>query len=286
MFLRLISSAFLLIVLAPCPAIGSSSDYPAVTQSCINRCHVNYLAYQSPYQKRIFRHRIHSPGKGFDCGLCHANDAVGLETHGKLIVQDKDCLACHHKDKDTEDCWRCHAGIQEYREGNIGGFHAKIPDLMVRDVSCTGCHQLLQGGAAFKPVRENCVECHDSSDSYGKIYDIWKKILRDECTQCEEEERDIALVNQHSNYSPDTTFASQLIKATAQILSRDLPKLHDTGEHGKTKSLQKKAYLPVDFQNRQELLQFIRANGMHNIILSQILLQHIRTEQQRLRSNR
>ncbi len=262
------------------------SDYPAVTHSCIDRCHVNYLAYENPYRKRVFSHRIHSPGKGYDCGLCHANDALGSETHGKLIVQDRDCLACHHKDKDAEDCRRCHPGIQEYREGNIEGFHAKVPDLMVRDVSCTGCHQLVQGTAAFKAVRENCIECHDSSDSYGKIYDIWEKILQDECRQCEEKEMDITPGNQHAIYHPDTLFFSQLMKATSHVLSRDIPKLLDAVEKREIKSLQKKAYAPVDFHNRQELLQFIRSHGMHNIIVSQLLLQHIKTEQQRLRSDR
>ncbi|GIK11315.1 MAG: hypothetical protein DYG83_08370 [Candidatus Brocadia sp. AMX2] len=326
MFLRLISSVCLLFALAQRLAIGDSSnyktqkmplwsssdavqitrnengvkkctgenhwnelkqsDYQGVTHSCIDRCHVNYLAYENPYQKRVFRHKIHSPGKGFECGLCHTNDAVGSKTHGKLIVQNKDCLTCHHRDKAAEDCWHCHEGIKEYMEGNIERFNTKVPDLMARDVSCTGCHELAPDGASFKPVRECCIECHDSSDSYGKIYDIWKKILHDECKQCEEKEMDITLANQHAIYYPDSFFVSRLMKATSHILARDIPKLHDAGEKSEVKSLQKKTYSPVDFHNRQELLQFIRANGMHNIILSQLLLQHIKTEQQRLRNDR
>lgn len=97
---------------------------------------------------------------------------------------------------------------------------------------------------------------------------------------------DITLANQHAIYYPDSFFVSRLMKATSHILARDIPKLHDAGEKSEVKSLQKKTYSPVDFHNRQELLQFIRANGMHNIILSQLLLQHIKTEQQRLRNDR
>lgn len=97
---------------------------------------------------------------------------------------------------------------------------------------------------------------------------------------------DITPGNQHAIYHPDTLFFSQLMKATSHVLSRDIPKLLDAVEKREIKSLQKKAYAPVDFHNRQELLQFIRSHGMHNIIVSQLLLQHIKTEQQRLRSDR
>jgi len=254
------------------------SNYPAVTHSCIDRCHVNYLAYEAPYQKRIFSHRAHSPGKGFDCDLCHTNSAVGTETHGKLIVQDEDCLACHHKEKDVEDCRRCHVGIQEYREGNIKGFNAKVPDIMVRDVSCTGCHQLTYDGTAFKPARQKCIECHDSSDSYGKIYDIWKEILHNACMQYEEEETDTTPGNQHTTHHPDTLLVSQLMEATSQILARDIPQLHDAGGKDPAASAQQKIYSPVDLHNRQKFLQFLRSYGMHNIILSHLLLQSIKTE--------
>ena len=33
---------------------------PFPTGSCIDRCHVNYVAYRTIYQKEIFRHKMHS----------------------------------------------------------------------------------------------------------------------------------------------------------------------------------------------------------------------------------
>lgn len=276
------------------------------TSSCIDRCHVNYLSYKNRYQKRIFLHKNHSPDQGLQCNLCHANDPAGTETHGKLIMQHKECISCHHKDTANEDCWRCHAEVKEYMEGNIQefntklsdfigvgvhikwphdiqGFNTQLHDLMAKDVSCIECHQMEPDGTSFKAVRSCCVECHDSDSSYGVIYDLWKQALYDELTQCCENEIDIIMARQNQFYQPDDSFISQLMNATVKILFRDIPALKNTEDSRWLKTLQKKEYLQLDISNRQNLLQFVQSYGMHNVLLSHILLKYIRAEQQRLK---
>lgn len=188
---------------------------PFLTGSCTDRCHVNYMAYHTAYQGKVFQHKTHSPNQGLECSQCHNNDAVHTKTHGDLIIQNSDCWACHHK-RDTKaisnplyaqdkehvsdfsinrplikknseeyredkgfsgkiDCLRCHADVNDYINGDIQIIGIKIPDWMSQAVSCTDCHKPESGGYSFKSVREYCIECHNQD--YGLLYDAWKEAL-------------------------------------------------------------------------------------------------------------
>ena len=190
--------------------VASSSKSPFPTSSCIDRCHVNYMAYRTIYQKEIFRHKMHSPDQSLECYQCHNNDQIDKKTHGNLIIQNKDCQTCHHKEANNNDCLKCHSEVKEYINGSIyelgrmrqrllisplergaggvlqqtytplyplflEGNHKKMPDWMSKSVSCTDCHKPELDGASFKAVRKYCIECHNPD--YGLLYDAWKDVL-------------------------------------------------------------------------------------------------------------
>ena len=152
-----------------------SNKSPFPTSSCIDRCHVNYIAYRTIYQKEIFRHKMHSPDQDLECYQCHNNDPIDKKTHGNLILQNKDCQTCHHQEASDNDCLKCHSEVQEYINGGIQNIVTKKPDWMSKSVSCTDCHKLESDGASFKAVREYCIECHNPD--YGLLYDAWKDVL-------------------------------------------------------------------------------------------------------------
>ncbi|MDO8141464.1 MAG: cytochrome c3 family protein [Candidatus Brocadiales bacterium] len=155
--------------------VASSNKSPFPTSSCIDRCHVNYMAYRTIYQKEIFRHKMHSPDQCLECYQCHNNDPIDKKTHGNLIIQNKDCRTCHHKEANNNDCLKCHSEVKEYINGSIQNIVTKKPDWMSKSVSCTECHKLELDGASFKAVRKYCIECHNPD--YGLLYDAWKDVL-------------------------------------------------------------------------------------------------------------
>ena len=189
-------------------------ELPPLSTSCTDRCHVNYKGYRTIYQGKIFRHRSHLPEQGLQCDRCHSSDAVGTETHGRIIIENKDCCKCHHKKKektplsaslqkqevmtassfsdskgmkavngsDNEICLKCHAAVKDYRDGIMKNSSVrKAPDWMSRSVSCTDCHKVDAGRNAFMPVRDYCVECHNSD--YGLLYDAWKDLFQERTGQ-------------------------------------------------------------------------------------------------------
>lgn len=152
---------------------SGASSFP--NSSCVDRCHVNYMAYRAVYRGEVFRHKTHSPNQRLECNKCHNNDAVNTETHGSLVIQHKDCMSCHHKEANEEDCLKCHADVKDYINGDIRNIVIKIPDWMSKAIACTDCHKLETVGYSFKPVRECCTECHNID--YGLLYDAWKETL-------------------------------------------------------------------------------------------------------------
>ena len=200
---------------------GKQPGYSQATGSCVDRCHVNYLAYHTMYQGKVFKHKSHAPALGMECGQCHNNDAVTTRTHGGLIIQHKDCGDCHHKQEDTplvnasalqysshsnqpfraeegkdgkgnmassieKGCLRCHAEARDYLDGKTPTATGGTPDWMSGIVSCTDCHKRDAGKTSFKAVREYCVECHNAD--YGLLYDAWKETLNRKIKESKEGE--------------------------------------------------------------------------------------------------
>ncbi len=169
--------------------LKGEKELPPGSSSCTDRCHIYYKGYRTIYQGIIFRHRTHLPEQGLQCDRCHSNDAVGTETHGSLIIENKDCCKCHHKknvamvkSSDNKICLKCHVVVKDYRDGIIKNSNVKkMPDWMSRSVSCTDCHKVDSEGNVFMPVRGYCVECHNSD--YGLLYDAWKDMFQEQIKQ-------------------------------------------------------------------------------------------------------
>lgn len=259
---------------------AQQSRTPFLAGSCTSRCHVNYMAYQTTYNKEFFRHRIHSPNQGLECSLCHKDYDVNTKTHGSLIIESKDCVTCHHKNANDEDCFKCHAEVKEYMDGCIQSMVTKMPDWMSQAVSCKECHTLEMDGSSFKAVRDNCIECH--SPGYGVLLDSWKEMVDGEIKKYCETESNILMENRKQTPNLNTATLTKQINTTAEFLQKISPPLK-TREVGEIQYLQKKRSLQLDITNRLDLLRFVRSYGMHNILLSQMLLKSISEEQQRLK---
>ena len=135
------------------------------TDSCTERCHVNYMAYENKFKSlkkdEIFKHRSHSFKQDMDCILCHDDSEVNTEGRGKLIIEKENCLKCHHVELKVSECKRCHNDIDgnpmKYKEEKfIHGFTVES------DVDCGLCH-VKDPNASMKDEEINCVKCHHTT---------------------------------------------------------------------------------------------------------------------------
>ena len=135
------------------------------TDSCTERCHVNYMAYENKFKSRkrdeIFKHKTHSFEQGLDCISCHDDSDVNTKGHGKLIIEKENCLKCHHVELKVSKCKRCHNDIDEnpmkYKEEKfVHGFTVES------DVDCGLCH-VKDPNASLKDEEINCVKCHHTT---------------------------------------------------------------------------------------------------------------------------
>ncbi len=69
--------------------VTSSNKSPFPTSSRMDRCHVNYMAYRTIYQKEIFRHKMHSPDQDLECYQCHDPDYGLLYDAWKDVLDSK-----------------------------------------------------------------------------------------------------------------------------------------------------------------------------------------------------
>ncbi len=71
---------------------NTSKVYLKNSESCTERCHVNYMAYENKFEvshvTEIFKHKTHSYEQDMKCISCHDNSEVNTEGHGKLITND------------------------------------------------------------------------------------------------------------------------------------------------------------------------------------------------------
>ena len=212
---------------------SDTSQY--LTGSCIDRCHVNYMAYRTQYEGKAFRHDTHSPAQGLECNQCHNNDAVNTKTHGELKIQNKDCSVCHHKEANNEACLKCHADVKDYINGSFQNTVTKIQDWMSKAVLCTDCHKPEADVSSFKDVREYCVECHNHD--YGLLYDMWEETLNDGIRQFARDD-------------------SNVHNETGKLM------LIGTGSGN----------IVID---KKHILRIVRSYGIHNFRLSQIILKSV-----------
>ncbi len=137
----------------------------ASKQNCTNLCHVGIEETKLDRARDLpFSHATHLLKAKLDCAQCHA-----AEPHGTTIVQQADCVSCHHGNEKAETCSACHGEVARLREAE---------ETPMADLDCLACHADFSPG---KPLRERmmaaCDDCHaeDEKDFARNRYDAWKE---------------------------------------------------------------------------------------------------------------
>ncbi|GJQ60230.1 MAG: hypothetical protein SCALA701_30310 [Candidatus Scalindua sp.] len=145
--------------------------------SCTERCHVGFMAYEVEFEyaadkREVFRHGRHLFNQEIDCISCHNDSLVNTEGHGKLLINRKDCLSCHHVESEELKCNSCHLNIDATpmkfnNEKFVHGF------TVYDDVDCRLCHQKDPTASLKKEI--DCIKCHHTTPDL-------------DCIKCHEED--------------------------------------------------------------------------------------------------
>ncbi|MCF6158291.1 MAG: hypothetical protein E3K32_06920 [wastewater metagenome] len=236
----------------------SFQKYQYPTNSCTDRCHVNYMAYRTIYQGNVFQHKSHSPDKGLECSQCHNNDPIDRETHGRLTIQNKDCTACHHKRMDTILIPLLSKDNKNFGESFLFPNYTVLKRILKEPVlerqllnenDCLKCHADvrdyingdLKGAVPKTPDwmyrAVSCIDCHEfGPDGYSL------RAVREYCVKC---------------HNPDYGL---LYDAWQEILNKEVKRLYKNDVR----------------RDIQDLLRLIQSYGMHNFRLSKILLKSVK----------
>ncbi len=231
-------------------------QFPA--NSCIDRCHVNYMAYRTVYQGKVFQHKTHSPDHGLECSLCHRNDPVNAEMHGDLIIQSRDCGICHHKGARKILTGPSHPNANKYFEGLLTPLSPPLLRVILWEPPLKKGYQDEKG----------CLRCHADVRDYinGDLQDVISKIpdwmyKAVSCTDCHTLELNgysFKAVREHciECHNPDYGL---LYNAWKETLMR---RIKQSSKSDMDKSI-------------QHSLSLVQSYGMHNFRLSEILLRSI-----------
>ncbi|RLE20834.1 MAG: hypothetical protein DRJ08_06435 [Acidobacteria bacterium] len=151
------------------------SDRPKALRTsdgyCATLCH-NRLGMPENllFQGKVdFPHQDHIRTLGTSCGRCHS-----VEQHGLTKLTLAQCNTCHHQELKNEEgrCANCHGTENQLFNGKLSGFEAGDPNPMLRQVSCTDCHDVTDGSVVtVEAVRAACLNCHEKE--YGDMLDEW-----------------------------------------------------------------------------------------------------------------
>lgn len=126
-----------------------------VPETCTRRCHIDF-----PFEDTgRFSHETHAPARGFQCTLCHIDEPLPSEKHGKIFFSAGGCGQCHHDRSRFPACDICHLPVVRRIE-HVGSIfdheiHTSSPD----SPACLLCHdQLDLPKAKRKPL--DCLTCH------------------------------------------------------------------------------------------------------------------------------
>ncbi|MDR4506296.1 MAG: hypothetical protein MRK01_16110 [Candidatus Scalindua sp.] len=187
-------------------AIESQWEAPYVTvasgsavnhDTCTERCHVDFMNYEVEFEygdkREIFRHGRHLLGQEIDCISCHEESMINTDDdHGKLLINQEDCLSCHHVESEELECKTCHLNIDanpmKYnRERFVHGF------TVYDGVDCGLCHR--QDPTASLKKEINCIKCHHTTPDL-------------DCIKCHKEEL-------KKSFTTDSLRAKELVWSVA-----------------------------------------------------------------------
>ena len=94
------------------------------------------------------------------------------------------CANCHHQDKSTSNCIRCHSTTASLYNGTIPFSDIPhTPNVMSGSVGCSDCHAHLEHGKIYADVKKRCVDCH--VPAYGNLLDKWNGLYVGKYEQAE-----------------------------------------------------------------------------------------------------
>jgi hypothetical protein len=125
----------------------------ASKQGCTLLCHVG--VEDRPLEKARglpFPHSRHLLRAKLDCSKCHLK-----EPHGTTVVEQKDCVSCHHQSESPQQCLGCHTDQAGLRK-------QEVKPAQMADFDCLTCHETIADGHSREAVKETCDGCHDDKE--------------------------------------------------------------------------------------------------------------------------
>ena len=81
-----------------------------------------------------------------------------MRRHGEMILSDRNCNACHHKQATEENCSECHSTEERIYQGTFA--EQMEPDVMAEgEVTCAECH--IPENEIIRPDISMCESCHE-----------------------------------------------------------------------------------------------------------------------------
>lgn len=179
-------------------------------------------------------------GLGLECSACHPT-----EHSMALNIKIDTCANCHHQNTSTANCVMCHSSTATLFNGTIpfsGIPHT--PNPMSGSVACSDCHTNFTRGKVYASVKKHCTACH--TPSYGNLLDKWNSLYVAKYEQAE------------------------------LLLKNSAIKLEGMDKNSARYKKSKAAY-----EDAQTKLSFLdKANGLHNIMLTDRILDSVIRELQ------
>ncbi len=175
---------------------------------------------------------------GLTCAACHPTD------HSMALnIKIDTCADCHHKNRSTSNCTLCHSSSAALYNGNVPFSDiTHTPNVMAGSVGCSDCHDHVEHGKVYTTVRGRCIDCH--VPMYGNILDKWNNLYTKKYEQAE------------------------LLLKNAAIKLEGMDKNSDKYKHAKA--------LYDDANAKLSFLE--KANGLHNILITEKLLDSVISE--------
>jgi nitrate/TMAO reductase-like tetraheme cytochrome c subunit len=139
----------------------------ASKEGCTSLCHTGIAEVGIARARDLpFTHAAHVTRARLDCAACHR-----AEPHGTTVVQRADCVSCHHRSEEPEQCDKCHVEVSRLWKQEPEG----VDNVPMRDLDCLACHEGLDEGHSQARVKEACDSCHedDEADFAAKHFEAW-----------------------------------------------------------------------------------------------------------------
>lgn len=149
---------------------------------CATLCHEQVkvkLPEKMPFNSTMMPHELHFTKFKVGCANCHE---LGQHKEVKRKIDATGCLKCHHS-LEPPKCANCHtlqAGLYQGKARIDAAVTS--PNIMAKQVDCTGCHDLSQR-YSYQAVANRCAACH--GEPYRSVLKSWQQMLNEAAAQAQ-----------------------------------------------------------------------------------------------------